>query len=107
MKKHERRRWFLNGRSNDSRRCIGMVSIGVISDVHCPFQRPSPLSCPCLCSRSVPQSLHHLTCWFKEKRWDTRRMPDIRWDTNVHIRMYCSIPHENFKLGFDMENRSY
>ncbi|KAK6269596.1 hypothetical protein POUND7_006701 [Theobroma cacao] len=31
------------------------------------------------------------TCWFKEKRWDTRRMPDIRWDTNVLIPLPCSM----------------
>ncbi|WRX29464.1 Protein of unknown function DUF212 - like 5 [Theobroma cacao] len=64
-----RHRWFSNGRSNDSRRRLGKVSIGVISAVYFPFQRPSPLRFPCLRSRSVPQALHHL-----EKRWDTRRM---------------------------------
>ncbi|KAK6230215.1 hypothetical protein QUC31_001733 [Theobroma cacao] len=25
----------------------------------------------------------------------------------VRLRMHCSIPRENFELGFDMENRSY
>ncbi|XP_061960672.1 uncharacterized protein LOC133681601 isoform X1 [Populus nigra] len=48
----------------------------IITRASSTIQPSSPLCLARLCSRSVPQALHHLMLRYKEKRWDSKRMLD-------------------------------